>query len=212
MRVLITLALVMSTPSIYAANIWYSGTRNFDLTAQNPGTIFSTTANLRFQFPDSWDDLRLGAWYGTSPGNEYVKVWADNQFGLGVSLAFDPVTGLIENYDFGEQITGSYDEERHYFVNYDEPDQPLVGEFINTSGYVGFRFVDEGETFYGWIQVEVSGIDITGATGPTINLIDWAHSTVPGQRLAAGTIVPVPAAVWLFGPAVLALIRRKSTH
>ncbi|WP_028585339.1 hypothetical protein [Desulfogranum mediterraneum] len=72
------------------------------------------------------------------------------------------------------------------------------------TGYLGFAFVDSGEELhYGWLQAHVN------PDNQHTTIYDFAYESTPGQAIAAGDMgapVPVPAAVYLLGSGMMALV------
>jgi len=71
----------------------------------------------------------------------------------------------------------------------------LITNFDSTNPYFLFRFVDNGNTLYGWGQVTVAG---SSTTGPDVTLIDYAYDTtgafIPaGQTSGPATPTPEPS-------------------
>jgi hypothetical protein len=76
-----------------------------------------------------------------------------------------------------------------------------------TNGYIGFDLVQDGNNYYGWMQIQSSlGLDL-GLYG---SVTAWAYETSPNTPIFAGE-VPEPSTVALlalFGIAV-GLVRWK---
>ena len=64
---------------------------------------------------------------------------------------------------------------------------PPLGYFNgDTSGYAGFDLVDNGENYYGWIQLENPAPFVAG------QVVDWAYESTPNTPIDAGE-VPEPS-------------------
>lgn len=82
------------------------------------------------------------------------------------------------------------------------------------SGFLGLQFelVDAGiiSTHYGFVQMSVDGT--SSSTPYAIHVDGFAYETTANTSITASSVVPVPAAAWLFGSGLLGLIgmaRRK---
>lgn len=83
------------------------------------------------------------------------------------------------------------------------------------SGFLGLQFelLDAGivSTHYGFVQMSVDGA--SSSTPYAIHVDGFAYETTANTSITASSVVPVPAAVWLFGSGLLGLIgmvRRKA--
>jgi hypothetical protein len=65
-------------------------------------------------------------------------------------------------------------------VNGAVPSSVSYGQWGGQSGFLGVRFSIDGETHYGWIQLEVS------AGGETITVKDYAYESTPDMAINAG--------------------------
>jgi len=75
----------------------------------------------------------------------------------------------------------------------------------DTVGFLGIEIVDGGLSYFGWVQLQI------GSDNASVTIIDYAYENVAGRSIAAGSVIPVPAAIWLFGSALAGLgwLRRK---
>jgi hypothetical protein len=76
------------------------------------------------------------------------------------------------------------------------------------SGFLGLQFelVDAGiiSTHYGFVQMSVD--DASSLTPYAIHVDGFAYETTANTSITASSVVPVPAAFWLFGSGLLGLI------
>jgi hypothetical protein len=134
----------------------------------------------------------------------------------GNHVLFALSTYSIRNFAEGELIDGSSaifeDHYKNFFRYYeDQYSVDSEGEFINTTGFAGFRLSYESNIFYGWMQVSVSNYDNMDFTE---TLIDWSYESTPGVGILAGAMpVPVPepttTALLFAGITVAAVILRR---
>src|ERR1039457_2487779 len=68
--------------------------------------------------------------------------------------------------------------------------------------YALFRFLDSGNTLYGWLQLSN---DVSPNSGPNVTLEGWAYDDGGAQIAAGDTGVPEPSTMALTGLAALAL-------
>ena len=82
-------------------------------------------------------------------------------------------------------------------------------QFNNVAdAYVGLSFPAGGNTYYGWIRVDMNN------AAKTFLVKDWAYESEPGVGIKAGAgVVPEPATLGLLacGAAGVAALRRKRT-
>ncbi|MEA3469563.1 MAG: hypothetical protein U9R57_15270 [Thermodesulfobacteriota bacterium] len=60
----------------------------------------------------------------------------------------------------------------------DNPSAP--GNFLNTKGFLGVKFILGSDTHYGWIQFQTNGNASEGT------IIDWAYENTPRKEIKAG--------------------------
>lgn len=78
------------------------------------------------------------------------------------------------------------------------PVSPLTSTLMEVSeGYIGVSYIDNGETYYGWIHVETNPGAYGGSlmsSGPSLTFGGAASAPSPGSSILAGsggTVVPV---------------------
>jgi len=81
----------------------------------------------------------------------------------------------------------------------------VIGNFAGlSSAYIGFDLVDNGNNYYGWIQVSNPLNDVYG------DIVDWAYQSSPNTFITAG-VVPEPSifALLTLSGIVVGLLRQK---
>ena len=213
---LATTALVLST-SANSATVTYGFLTTDDttdyITDTNTLRIYKRFDTFNLSYADTIAAVSAGGIYeGWSIATSDV---ADDFYSAALGLASNPCTGATANGticgviagwvpdDFGDsgQIASySSDENFWYLSTNDTPGQSQVETglgYISRNGYI----VDYGD--YG----TPDSVDYNGITRP-----DIAH--VNALLYKGGAVVPVPAAVWLFGSGLIGLIgiaRRKKS-
>jgi hypothetical protein len=126
----------------------------------------------------------------------------------------------IKNFAEGDLIDASSTfvvDDIKYFSTYRvenwDPDHSRIedhGEFRDTLGFVGIRFKDGADIYYGWMRVSISNYNNSDFMAV---IIDWAYENTPGVGIRAGaTPIPEPTttAMLLAGAAAgLAVLRRR---
>jgi PEP-CTERM motif len=86
----------------------------------------------------------------------------------------------------------------------------VVGPWANKSGYLGFKFLSNEQTDFGWAHVKVTASTLKGET---LYISEFAYDTVPGQSIRAGqtNAIPEPGTLSLLalGAAGLAVLRKR---
>ena len=80
----------------------------------------------------------------------------------------------------------------------------VIGNFAGlSSAYIGFNLVDNGNNYYGWMQVSNPLNDVYG------DIVDWGYESSPNTPIEAGA-VPEPS-TWglLMLGAILFFVKRK---
>ena len=86
------------------------------------------------------------------------------------------------------------------------------GPWANKSGYLGFKFVSNSKTDFGWAHLKVN---VRQSVLPIMSgsISEFAYDTVPGQTIRAGqtSAIPEPGTLSLLalGAAGLAVLRRR---
>lgn len=179
--------------STEAAVVW-SGPQNI---AVNQG--FSSNFNLD---GDGFDDITLKNYvFG---GGNYQG--ATVIFGPGKLVGFQPGLAYVSALTAGAPINAGtlgptfFGSMAYGAVN---PN----AQFNNaTDAFVGLSFPAGGNTYYGWLRV-----DVNNAAG-TLLVKDWAYESTAGAGIAAGAgIVPEPGTLGLLaaGSAGVAMLRRR---
>ena len=76
----------------------------------------------------------------------------------------------------------------------------VIGNFAGlSSAYIGFDLVDNGNNYYGWIQVSNPLNDVYG------DIVDWAYQSSPNTSIIVGA-VPEPSAFALLAIGSVSLI------
>lgn len=58
-----------------------------------------------------------------------------------------------------------------------------TGEWDNVvDGFVGLRLISGGQTYYGWVRMDVS----VGTSGASMTIKDYAYNSIPNQPILAG--------------------------
>ena len=118
-------------------------------------------------------------------------------FGDPTSVTFDPPTFWEDQTTSGEAFAA-------------------IVDIVNTNGLSGYR-MDNSTTLWGEVTIPYSVID----TGPDPIIVSWSSvgpdlfSPIDVARpTAIFSVIPIPAAVWLFGSGLIGLIgiARRKTH
>jgi hypothetical protein len=87
---------------------------------------------------------------------------------------------------------------------HDEPPRVVCLGFWGANlDYVGVQFLINGDTHYGWVEVEVPFVGVNGGT-----IRSFAYETQPGVPIAAGQ-VPEPSSAFLLGLGVLVPVTKR---
>jgi hypothetical protein len=193
-------ALAASATAVCAngadAAVIYSGPQNISIGSGNSQTI-----NLD---GDAFGDVLLKNYvFGGSPYQGATVSFSPGKlvgFTSGLSYASALTAGsTIDISTAGPSFTGSM------AFGAANPN----AQFNNvTDAFLGFSFPSAGNTYYGWIRV-----DVNNAAGMFL-VKDWAYESTPGVGIAAGAgIVPEPATLGLLAcgaAGILAIRRQKS--
>lgn len=213
---IVAIVILLSSGNAYAAAVQtFSGLLPIGDSVNTPGVLIGTNFSIdgdgTFDLNLAYGGTNINSIFGwnanareSSPGSAQIFVTSGNfarMFALGESIGpggtavADALLGAAD--DFGG-ADGNF-----------VPDDPLFGK---KRGFIGFSFLIGGNTHYGWADVEV---DVEGDFGEGfLNLYGYGYETdADTANLAGAGIVPLPAAIWLFGSALAGLgwLRRKQT-
>ena len=164
------------------AAVQYSGPRNIPINA----SVYTATVDLNgdgvndfyFLFSSLFSSF-IGA-IGRPPGNHLLATFS-YIFAYAKNLATNYlINDAADHWFFLGTLNGFYST--YGFGNFD-----------GATGYIGVRFLINGNTHYGWIQYRG---DLLSASG---TIIDWAYEDYPdtpiraGQRQSAGPPTTIPA-------------------
>lgn len=149
----------------------YPALTTHDIDMNNDGEVdFKVTMNIKaplgndFSFFEKMDAANNPSNLIHSYTIEYVPfAFKDN---LGDSIPFGPSFYGFINVNFAFQTAG--------VVSYIWNNQ--------TDKYVGVRFMDGTDNYYGWVRLDVN----TNGTVPNIVIKDYAYEQTPGDKIAAG--------------------------
>ena len=164
------------------AAIQYSGPRNLPINEP----VYTATVDLNsdgvndfyFLFTSFFSSF-IGA-VGRPPGNHLLVSYTDF-FAYAKNLATNYIINDDANYWF---FLGTLNG---FYSTYG------FGNFDGATGYIGVRFLINGNTHYGWIQYRG---DLLSASG---TIIDWAYEDFPdtpiraGQKQSPGSPTTIPA-------------------
>src|SRR5215471_4551157 len=175
-------------------------------TNANAGIIYSGIQNVTASIPAGTHVLELGFTVGGAPWN----VRATNFKPSGRSTAFAQLHKLAAGEAFmaasafavnaNKLASGAVISAGQVFANKTFPLlrrknlASYTGQFLNSStGFVGIKFLQGGNTHFGWIRLHSS---IGPSNAVTLKAIDWAYNDVAGAGIAAGEgIAPEPSTI-----------------
>lgn len=178
------------------AAIVYSGPQNISIASGN-----SQDLNLD---GDAFNDILLKNYnFGGGPyQGASVNFFPGKLVGFSSGLAYVSALAagaIIDSTTAGPSFTGS--------MAYGAANPNA--QFNNvTDAYIGLSFPAGGNTYYGWVRVDVNN------AAKTFLVKDWAYESEAGLGIKAGAgLVPEPATLGLLacGAAGIAAIRRKRT-
>ncbi len=193
--------------------ITWSGPQNIQIgIGQSPFFLLDVDANgvTEFTFSRGVDPFYISA-YGSLGNDMLARVYEgepalDNTapLAMGTQIDADPT---------GDTVWESvWDHDTQTFVTGQVYDDRIGnGAWVGIAdGYQGIRFVEGGNTYYGWVRMTFPADSAVGI------LHDWAYETQPGVGIMAGA-VPEPStwALFLTGGACLLgrlRFRRKATR
>jgi len=164
------------------AAIVYSGQKNIGITSDFEGVFINVTTLLSSSSADgSWDlnPFFGGLGIGNSPGFQPVRSGTGNE---------DPILALA----LGASISGSATYSSDWGGSGAEDDSghlgPATGQFTaGQTGYLGFKLLRGTAVNYGWMRVNLTRGDATGA------ILDWAYDD-SGSAILTGAVADLGAA------------------
>lgn len=171
--------IIHNTTNLLLGDVW-QGSELFDLDVNSDGVIdFSLSASLN----------NFSGITSSNPDSNKYLIHPSPPPNIG---------GLVASLDFGYLVDSNSGngtpEEWFALAGWDTLAYVLstgeTGEFLNGRGYVGLEFEAEGETHYGWLDLE-------GMVGSQIMVHGWAYESTPGVGVIAGA-VPEPSSAILF--------------
>jgi len=137
---------------------FYSAYLTFVLLASSSNEIVAVTTNV----------------YGNSPASVVVAIPSGTEIGSGAAGYFWQPEGSILSVDVGDPIEGNGCIMKGFFPG-------------RQAACIGIRFRENGQTFYGWVQVGLPEYSVEGGF-----LYDYAYETVPDKPIRAGAVPQAP--------------------
>ncbi len=159
--------------------------------------VFEGGATMNFSFQSSFGTYGIAALYGSAPGGNAMSVaGGQSSFGYPSNLAYGDFVSSAPEF-FGKRIQG---------VLAWGGGRP-VENFVDTGGYLGFRFNVGNGTQYGWASMSL----VAGAPLNKFQLDQIAFAS-PGETLYAGQqAIPEPGSLACLALGAIGLVafRRK---
>jgi len=150
----------------------------------------------QFKFDTSWSSGKI------SNGTANASWVGNNNASAGVN-ALNSGANVKTNTSWGQLSSGS----NWNLASSNSSSSITGGNFLGTTGkYIGIRFADDGNTHYGWIQLDIA----SDASEITIN--GWAYNDVANGAITAGQeAVPEPSSLALLaaGAVGIRLLRKR---
>jgi probable HAF family extracellular repeat protein len=132
------------------------------------------------------------------------------------STKINPTTGdgvRVSHLDFAAVLASgiSIDASETFYKAQTIVTQYLIcwGSSRHVAGYLGLEFQINGQTHYGWAQVDIYAYDNSWRRGMRTTLIGFAYETIPGQAIKTGQTLGAVASVTPLGAPQQAAKRHK---
>ncbi|MCQ2263625.1 MAG: T9SS type A sorting domain-containing protein [Bacteroidales bacterium] len=159
-------AVVMGTVS---TDSQYQGSLDFN----NDGT-----ADFYFQSTSTYTDIDIVNCVVMFQWNNVNNIWTIGNVNQGVP-GWDCVKDIAPNTQIG--ASGNWQSQGDAYLFDMENDIPLLP--VGEDSYLGFRFSANGNTYYGWAKVRMTG---SASTGFTAQWLECAYESTPNTPIAAG--------------------------
>jgi hypothetical protein len=202
--------LILFTTALALSNAASAVTINFEcLTNNNAGDCAIGEAQMSVDLTDYGNDQVLFSFYNTgSEASSIEGVYFDDGTLLGIASLIDADDGVggDDGVDFSEgaspgELPGAQNADPVFETTAGflaDSDTPIPKEGVNPGEWLGIVFD---------LQPGVTYADTVAALGTDlrigIHVIDFASG---GSESFVSTVIPVPAAVWLFGSGLLGLV------
>lgn len=133
-----------------------------------------------------------------------VPFASENAFVVDASVGdgFPTISRLLDGASVaGSSLFSSFGDQGNlaYLISTDP--NPLSGNFSGQTGYVGLRLVNGADTFYGFAQITVAGLNADNAFDLTIGTVGFDNVAGTAVQIPGGNAVPEPGSVALLAAA-----------